>query len=302
MECPILRSSPGHCGWEYIVWDTICCLVGKGVANPSSGECPKPFYKTAFIRISMRRGIQHTCIAYQSMSERLYSQKKKVTLSIDDNWRNTEIVSGQGLQDMLMPDGCKGLGSKEFTPYFMKQGGFELKHLVYTNNAITKQSKPQRIQCILQAWFPTGTMGASIGSCLPPAFLAVPSSLTGLFQGLIVWGYSLQTTQSGPQHLIFNLGDQHHFFPHPSPPFSVSTQRPIPYSGSPQPPTIASYTLLISHLPTADPFLWFQLLRGKYWVLNEHRHLHFFTTCILKGSIILIYRKCANVKWWIVEL
>ena len=45
-------------------------LVGKVVAIPSSGECPKPFSDTAFIRVGKCRGIQHTCIAYQSMSNK----------------------------------------------------------------------------------------------------------------------------------------------------------------------------------------------------------------------------------------
>ena len=57
--------------------------VGKGVAIPSSGECPKPFSERAFIGIGMCRDIQHICIAHQSMSKS-YSCRKQI-LSIDNN-------------------------------------------------------------------------------------------------------------------------------------------------------------------------------------------------------------------------
>ena len=53
--------------------------AGKGVAIPCSGECPKPFSEMAFIGI----GMQHACIAHQSMSKG-YSYIKLI-LSIDDN-------------------------------------------------------------------------------------------------------------------------------------------------------------------------------------------------------------------------
>ena len=56
---------------------------GKGLAILSSGQCPQPFSERAFIGISMCRGIQHACIAHQSMSED-YSYRKH-TLSIDNN-------------------------------------------------------------------------------------------------------------------------------------------------------------------------------------------------------------------------
>ena len=91
--------------------------AGSGVAIPSSGECPEPFSEMAFIGIGMRRDIQHTCIAYQSMSKG-YSCRKQ-TLSIGNNRRNTEIISGQGLRDILTPVVCKGIfhEGKEFIPY-----------------------------------------------------------------------------------------------------------------------------------------------------------------------------------------
>ena len=44
-------------------------LVGKGVVIPSIGECTEPFSETAFIGISMHRGIQYACKADQSMSK-----------------------------------------------------------------------------------------------------------------------------------------------------------------------------------------------------------------------------------------
>ena len=51
-------------------WTHSVVPAGKGVAIPSSGECPEPFSDMAFIRVWKCRGIQHMCIAYQSMSNK----------------------------------------------------------------------------------------------------------------------------------------------------------------------------------------------------------------------------------------
>lgn len=48
----------------------------------------------------------------------------------------------------------------------------------------SKASFVRRVHGILQAWFPTGTLGAIVRSCLHPAFPVFRSSLTGPFQGL----------------------------------------------------------------------------------------------------------------------
>ena len=163
-------------------------LVGEEVVIPSSEECPEPFSKMAFIGISMCRGTQHACIAHQSMSKG-YSYRKQIT--IDNNWRNTEICFRY--VSVRHADARWSIRrvswDKEFTPYALNL------HIWF----LSKQSKLQRIQCILQAWFPTGTLSASIGSCLPPAFLVFQSSLIGLFQGLACAGLqSLIPYKVGP--------------------------------------------------------------------------------------------------------
>ena len=63
----------------------------------------------------------------------------------------------------------------------------------------TKQSKLQRIQCIYQAWFLTGTLG--VGSCLPPVFPGFPARLTGLFQACFCWATVSKTTQRDNKRL-----------------------------------------------------------------------------------------------------
>ena len=51
-----------------------------------------------------------------------------------------------------------------------------------------------------------GTLCASIGSCLPPAFLAFQLRCTGLFQGLLQQGYSLWNhTEWSPTHLYYRF-------------------------------------------------------------------------------------------------
>ena len=73
MGCPVPPSFPATANENKSSGTQSVVPAGKGVAIPSSGECPEPFSETAFIRIGMCRGIQHTCIAYQSMSKRLQS-------------------------------------------------------------------------------------------------------------------------------------------------------------------------------------------------------------------------------------
>ena len=89
---PLPPSSPSR-GWNESFW-TQSVPGEKGVVIPSSGECPEPFSETAFIGIGMCRGVQHTCMAYQSMSKG-YSCRKQI-LSTDNNWRNTEVCLRSG--------------------------------------------------------------------------------------------------------------------------------------------------------------------------------------------------------------
>ena len=62
---PLQMELKNHPGLSLLVPE------GKGVAIPSSEECSEPFSHTAFIRVGKCRGIQHTCTAHQSMSNRL---------------------------------------------------------------------------------------------------------------------------------------------------------------------------------------------------------------------------------------
>ena len=64
-------------------WTQSVVLEGKGVVIPSTGESLKPFSETAFIGISMCRGIQQACKAHHSMSKG-HSYRKQI-LSIDNN-------------------------------------------------------------------------------------------------------------------------------------------------------------------------------------------------------------------------
>ena len=50
-------------------WIQSVVPAGKGVAIPSSGECPEPSSEMAFIGISMCRGRQHGCIAHQIITK-----------------------------------------------------------------------------------------------------------------------------------------------------------------------------------------------------------------------------------------
>ena len=106
--------------------------------------------------------------------------------------------------------------------HFVKQGVhslcFEFKHLVYINRAIARQIQLQRIQCTFQAWFPTGTLGDSVGSCLPPGFPGCAGRLASLFQGLLSWGYSLRnhTEWSPKQKVLSKLSlNKYCRYPHP---------------------------------------------------------------------------------------
>ena len=70
-----------------------------------------------FIGIGTRRGKQHTCIAYKSMSKG-YNYQKQI-LSIDNNWRNTEIYIRSGsVQHADIRRLLRSISwDKEFTPY-----------------------------------------------------------------------------------------------------------------------------------------------------------------------------------------
>ena len=67
MGTPSLEALPATEDEAELPWTQSVVLAGKGVAIPSSGECPESFSEIAFIGIGMCRGIQHAFIAHQSM-------------------------------------------------------------------------------------------------------------------------------------------------------------------------------------------------------------------------------------------
>ena len=75
--------------------------AGKGVVIPSSGECPKPFSKMAFIGIVMCS--IHAQLISQCPKAIVIENKYYLQITIEEAQRS---ASGQGLLDMLMPDGC----------------------------------------------------------------------------------------------------------------------------------------------------------------------------------------------------
>ena len=160
-------------------WTQSLVPAGKGVAIPCSGECPEPFSEMAFIGIGMRRGVQYAYNAHWSMSQG-YSYRKQ-TLSIDTNWRNTEIC--------LRPGCVRHPEARWLLSPFMRWGVDSF--CVWTSisdswpQGYPKQSKPQGIQCVLQAPSPSGTLSAGTGSCLPPALLAFGRDLQASFQALL---------------------------------------------------------------------------------------------------------------------
>ena len=120
---------------------------------------------------------------------------QKQVLSIDRNWRNTEICHRTGSVSHADTRGSLRRISwdKEFTPYVLNL------NIQFISPGLhkTKQSKLQRIQCTCQAWFPREplvleSLGVRVESCLPPAFLpGFPGRLTSPFQSLLSWGCNL---------------------------------------------------------------------------------------------------------------
>ena len=119
---------------------------------------------------------------------------QKQVLSIDNNWRNTEFCHRSGSVSHADTRGFLKHVSwdKEFTPYALNLN----VQFISTEPHKAKENKLQRIQCIYQAWFPRGTLGVRVGSCLPPAFLpGFPGRLSSHFQNLLsqvfnLWNHS----------------------------------------------------------------------------------------------------------------
>ena len=83
MGCPVPPSFPATANENKSSGTQSVVPAGKGVAIPSSGECPKPLFEMAFIGIGMHRGIQYACKAHQSKSKG-HGYRKQI-LSIHNN-------------------------------------------------------------------------------------------------------------------------------------------------------------------------------------------------------------------------
>ena len=125
--------------------------------------------------------------------------KQKQVLSIDNNWRNTEICHRSGSVSHADARGSLRRVSqdKEFTPYalnlnirFKSPGLYE-----------TKQSKLQRIQRTFQAWFPQEPSVLESGhACYLHFYLVFQGDLLAPFRACSHGATVSETTQSGPQH------------------------------------------------------------------------------------------------------
>ena len=117
--------------------------------------------------------------------------KQKQVLSIDNNWRNTEICHRS---ESVSHDDARGSlrhvsWDKEFTPYAWN---LSIRFTVHINRAV--QSKAQQVSkntMYLSGLIPTGTLGVRVGSCLPPALPGFPGRLTSPFQSLLLQGCKL---------------------------------------------------------------------------------------------------------------
>ena len=121
---------------------------------------------------------------------------KKLTLSIDNNWRNTEIFSGWGLWDMLTPDGCKGVDHEvgSFTHSALNSDIW-----VTLTGLIAEWSQFQKTKNVHFRPDSHGTLHVRTESCLPPVLWpGFPGRLTSPFQSLLCGATVSETTQSGP--------------------------------------------------------------------------------------------------------
>ena len=208
-------TAPGLCLWQWL-WEELCpaepsrppkmrnksswtqsfVQVGKGMAIPSSGECPEPFFQTAFIGNVMCRCLQHTHIAHQSMSKAIVIQKQ--VLSIDNNWRNTEIChrSGSVSHADARWSFRRVSWDKEFITYALNL----TIQFILTEPYKAKQSKLQRIQCIFQAWFLEPSVLELVHVC-HLRYLVFQGELLAPFRACSHGTTVSKTTQSCPQQM-----------------------------------------------------------------------------------------------------
>ena len=78
---------------------------------------------------------------------------------------------------------------------------FELKHLVYINRAIARQSKLQRKQCTFLARFPREPLVLDSGHACHLRYLVFQGDLLAPFRAYSRGATVSKTTQSSPQHL-----------------------------------------------------------------------------------------------------
>ena len=124
-------------------------------------------------------------IGHQSMSKG-YSHKKQV-LSIDNNWRNTEICHRSGSVSHADTRGSLRCVSwdKKFTPYALNL------NIQFISTGLYKAEQTSKDTIYFSGLIPMGTLGVRVRSCLPLALPGFPGRLTRPFQGLLLGGHSL---------------------------------------------------------------------------------------------------------------
>ena len=140
---------------------------------------------------------------------------QKQILSIDNNWRNTEICHRSGYVSHADARGSLRRVSwdKEFTPYALNLNIQFISPGVYK----AKQSRLQRIQCIYQVWFPCEPLVLESGHVCHLRYLVFQGDLLVPFRACCHGAVVLETTQSGPQQGtthrdIYDLTSPSHLF------------------------------------------------------------------------------------------
>ena len=126
---------------------------------------------------------------------------QKQVLSIDNNWRNTEICHRSGSVSHADTRGFLRCISwdKELTPYSLNLN----IHFISTEPYKAKQSKLQRIQCI-QAWFPQEPWALESGHVCHLHYVVFQEDLLAPFRAY-PWGAAIsETTQNSPQQFAIN--------------------------------------------------------------------------------------------------
>ena len=121
---------------------------------------------------------------------------QKQVLSVDNNWRNTEICYRS--ESVSHADARWSLRhiswDKEFTPYALNLN----IRFISTEPYKAKQSKLQRIQCIYQAWFPWEPLVLESGHVCYLCYLIFQGDLLAPFRDWSLGAAISETTEWSP--------------------------------------------------------------------------------------------------------